>query len=210
MPIRKLTTHPQPDWSKTLDGYFISFARKAFRWSPEYRKALKRAFVEKREGVEYYRCEIGGEIIERSDKQVDHIIPVVPVGAVWNHSWDDYKKGLFVQAEGLHILCKSCHRKKTGAENRIRLKNNSSFAKMCSMGGAASAIKEGSAERARLAGKLRSQPVSAYYRYTRVGTFDSVNQASRVMLIHATNISKVLTGKRRSAGGFRFEYEKRK
>lgn len=123
MPIRKLTTSQPPDWSKTLDGYFISFARKAFRWSPAYRAALKRAFVEKREGVEYYRCESRGEIIARSDKQVDHIVPVVPVGSVWNRSWDDYKKGLFVSAEGLQVLCKSCHKKKTGSENTIRRKS---------------------------------------------------------------------------------------
>lgn len=120
MPIRKLTTRPPQDWSKTLDGYFISFARKTFRWSPAYRQALKRAFVEKREGVEYYRCESGGEVVARPDKQVDHIIPVVPIGAVWNRSWDAYKIGLFVPAEGLQVLCKKCHAKKTGGENQRR------------------------------------------------------------------------------------------
>lgn len=120
MPIRKLTTRPPQDWSKTLDGYFISFARKVFRWSPAYRAALKRAFVEKRDGVEYYRCESGGEIIARSDKQVDHIEPVVPIGVVWNKSWDDYKIRLFVREDRLQVLCKKCHAAKTGGENQRR------------------------------------------------------------------------------------------
>jgi hypothetical protein len=112
---------PKPEWSKTLDGYFISFARKTFRWSPAYREALKRAYVEKRDGVEYYRCEVGKEIVARADKQVDHIEPVIPVGSPWNRSWDFYRERCFVDASKLQVLCKKCHKEKTGKENKGRV-----------------------------------------------------------------------------------------
>lgn len=120
MPIRKLTTRPQPDWSKTLDGYFIGFCRKVFRWSPAYRSALKAAFVEKRDGIEYYRCKSCGTVVERPQKQVDHIDPVVPVASGWNRSWDGYRDRLFVHESKLQVLCKSCHKGKTGTENQGR------------------------------------------------------------------------------------------
>lgn len=123
MPIRKLTTHQPADWFKTLDGYFISFARKTFRWSPSYRETLKRAFVEKRDGKEYYMCENCRTVVERADKQVDHVSPVIPTGTVWNRSWDDYRIRLFVSAEKLQVLCKPCHKQKTGAENTLRRKS---------------------------------------------------------------------------------------
>lgn len=116
------TPRPKPDWNKTLDGYFISFARKCFRWSPAYRLALKRAFVEKRDGVEYYRCEKAGEIIPRSEKQVDHIEPVIPTDTPWNRSWDYYRERLFVHESQLQVLCKKCHRGKTSTENTVRRK----------------------------------------------------------------------------------------
>lgn len=118
--IRKLT--PSPDWSKTLNGYFIGFCRKVFRWSPSYRAALKAAFVEKRDGIEYYRCRNCQAVVERADKQVDHISPVIPIATGWNGSWDDYRDGLFVHESKLQVLCKSCHKSKTGAENTVRRK----------------------------------------------------------------------------------------
>lgn len=120
MPIRKLTTSQPPDWSKTLDGYFLSFARKAFKWSPGYKAALAKAFVEKRDGVEYYRCAACREIIPRPRKRVDHIKPVVPPPAPWDRSWDGVKIRMFVSEDGLQVLCKECHQPKTNAENKER------------------------------------------------------------------------------------------
>ena len=120
MPIRKLTTRPKPDWSKTLNGYFIGFCRKVFRWSPDYREALKNAFVEKRDGIEYYRCKSCSKVVERAQKQVDHIDPVIPVATGWDGSWDSYRNGLFVSSERLQVLCKECHKSKTGTENQGR------------------------------------------------------------------------------------------
>lgn len=120
MPIRKLTPSQLPDWSKRLDAYFLSFARKAFKWSPGYKAALEKAFVEKRDGVEYYRCAACREIIPRPRKRVDHIKPVVPPNAPWDRSWDGIKLRMFVSEDGLQLLCKECHQPKTNAENAQR------------------------------------------------------------------------------------------
>lgn len=122
MPIRKLNPSPPKDWSKTLDGYFISFCRKCFRWSPAYRETLKKAFVEKREGVEYYRCESCKQVVERQEKQVDHIDPVVPIGKQWDRDWNEYRNRCFVASDRLQVLCKSCHKLKTSKENIVRRK----------------------------------------------------------------------------------------
>ena len=123
MPIKKSTTSQPPDWNKRLDGYFIAFCRKSFRWSPTYREALKRAFVEKRNGVEYYRCEKCREVVERAKKQVDHIEPVIPIGSVWDRDWNEYRRRCFVSSDRVQVLCKPCHKEKTGAENTLRRKS---------------------------------------------------------------------------------------
>jgi hypothetical protein len=110
-------------WSKKLNAYFIAFCRKAFKWSPDYRATLKRAFVEKKEGIEYYRCEACGIVVKRREKQVDHTEPVVSVSSGWDGSWDVLRQRMFVSADCLRVLCKSCHQKKTTAENKERRKN---------------------------------------------------------------------------------------
>lgn len=122
MPIRKLTTSPQTPqdkWERSLNGYFIAFARRVFHWSPAYREAVLRA--EQKEGKEKrYRCESCGALVERSQKQVDHIDPVVPIGTKWDGDWNGYRNRLFVTSDRLRVLCKPCHAKKTGAENQRR------------------------------------------------------------------------------------------
>lgn len=118
MPIRKLKISPVT-WEKRLNGYFIAFARRVFHWSPAYREALSR--VEQVEGKEKrYRCESCGALVERSQKQVDHIEPVVRIGEKWNGDWNGYRDRLFVTSDKLQVLCKECHKKKTGEENQRR------------------------------------------------------------------------------------------
>lgn len=119
MPIRKLTTSQPPDWSRRLNGYFIAFTRKTFRWSPAYRDCVKNAEVRLDTGIKY-RCKACGNLVERSEKQVDHIRPVVEVGHKWNGSWDYYRDRLFVSVTELQVLCKGCHRSKTTKENEGR------------------------------------------------------------------------------------------
>lgn len=109
------------EWTKKLDYYFIAAARKWFRWSPAYREVLARAFVRRSEGVEYFKCENCHSEIPRPKKQVDHRIPVVDRGG-WDGSWDTYRDRIFVTADKLDLLCKSCHSAKTKKENAERRK----------------------------------------------------------------------------------------
>lgn len=49
---------------------------------------------------------------------VDHIEPVVPLTG-WT-TWDDIIARMFVEVDGLQVLCGPCHREKTEAERRER------------------------------------------------------------------------------------------
>ena len=105
------------EWSP--DGYLLAAFRKVFRWSPERRKALARAFKYKKGKIEFYECEECHEIVPRKEKQVDHTSPVIlpQQGFI---GYDDLRRRMFVSAVELKVLCKKCHQKKTQAENKIR------------------------------------------------------------------------------------------
>lgn len=107
------------EWSP--DRYLLAAFRKVFRWSPERRKALARAFRYKKGKIEYYECEECHEIVPRKQKQVDHIEPVIrPL--IGFSGYDDLRQRVFVSASLLRVLCKACHQSKTQAENVIRRK----------------------------------------------------------------------------------------
>jgi 5-methylcytosine-specific restriction endonuclease McrA len=108
-------------WRKRLNGFFIAFCRKVFRWSPAYRNALKMAIVDKTKGYETYKCSACNSVVPRSDKQVDHRIPVTDRGG-WNGSWDTYAERIFCSVENLDVLCKPCHKEKSKKEAGERAK----------------------------------------------------------------------------------------
>ena len=49
---------------------------------------------------------------------VDHIEPVVPVSGFT--TWDEVIERMFVEKEGLQVLCKECHRVKCQEEKQQR------------------------------------------------------------------------------------------
>lgn len=108
------------NWRQKLDYYFIAWCRKVFRWSPSYREALKAAFVRKDENGEWYSCRNCKSVVQRKNKQLDHISPVVPIGTRWSGDWNGYRDGLFVESKSLQVLCKACHKEKTQKENKKR------------------------------------------------------------------------------------------
>jgi 5-methylcytosine-specific restriction endonuclease McrA len=65
-----------------------------------------------------YKCRHCNKIHSRSEIQVDHVKPVVPVTG-WD-DWAGFIERLFCGAEDLQILCKPCHGIKSKAENAIR------------------------------------------------------------------------------------------
>lgn len=56
---------------------------------------------------------------------VDHIEPVVDP-AVGFTTWDEYIERMFVEVDGLQLLCKKCHTIKTNEERRIAKERRSS------------------------------------------------------------------------------------
>lgn len=105
------------EWSP--DRYLIAAFRRTFKWSPERKKALARAFKYRKGKIEFYECEECHVIVPRKQKQVDHIEPVV-LPLVGFNGYDDLKARMFVTSEKLKILCKSCHLTKSQKENKIR------------------------------------------------------------------------------------------
>lgn len=68
-----------------------------------------------------YKCAKCEKAFDRQAVQVDHISPVVPVTGF--DTWDGYISRLFCPSEGLQILCKPCHKKKSAIENKERRLN---------------------------------------------------------------------------------------
>lgn len=110
-------------WDEKLDGYFIRFCRRAFKWSPA-RKAIREEakVIVKGNDIEFQRCKKCGETCRRKQTMVDHIIPVAgPEG--YSKSWDEIKRRMsFDDTTNLQVLCKKCHQPKSNKENRERRK----------------------------------------------------------------------------------------
>lgn len=115
-------------WTEARFHSFITGALRGTlrRWGPIH-KVKKKASIKRG----WYRCagyKCKAHKVEASVKvgvkrvnniHVDHISPVVePVAGFV--SWDEYVKRMFVEEEGLQILCKSCHDLKTKDERKLR------------------------------------------------------------------------------------------
>lgn len=120
-------------WSKSkFESFIKSTLRKgSTRWPPRFEalNAAKRGKkVNEKTGrlAEHYECaECHGEFPAK-DVQVDHINSVIPLtGFV---SWDDVIKRMFCPVEGLQVLCKTCHSRKSKEEGverrRIKAEKN--------------------------------------------------------------------------------------
>jgi len=109
--------------------------RKAFKWSYLYEKPLKEARVElprrtKKGNLSkipdvFYRCNSCEALWKKNEINVDHVIPVVPIGTpeVEMMVGEYCYRALFNPTQ---VLCKYCHKTKTTEENaeRKRIKNN--------------------------------------------------------------------------------------
>jgi hypothetical protein len=89
--------------------------RKLWLWSPMRREALKRA---KWNGTKFYRCE---RCFLATDKpEVNHRVAVGKTpgarGAGPEVNWQTLIEKLFVGADGLEILCRTCHAGETKAQ----------------------------------------------------------------------------------------------
>jgi hypothetical protein len=100
--------------------YVKSQLRRIWGWSPERKLAKARARVGKDgRGNELFRCErCNAQPLSRKQVDVDHIVEVESVGAF--DGWDALISRLFCPADGLMILCKTCHAAKTVVNNGAR------------------------------------------------------------------------------------------
>lgn len=86
----------------------------SYRWYPRS-ETMKEARIVK--GL--YRCNACKGSFRRDEIQLDHVEPIVDP-LVGFTTWDSYVLKLLPGKSGHQVLCKPCHKTKTGAENSIR------------------------------------------------------------------------------------------
>ncbi len=76
----------------------------------------------KRKQVKFWvKCAECGEPEAKSNVQVDHIEPVVPIDSSFDQmSLDELADRMWCKESLLQLLCKPCHKVKTKAENKER------------------------------------------------------------------------------------------
>jgi hypothetical protein len=116
-----------------LKVLLFSTLRGVFKKTPMYNQARSRAkeeyFTDSKHGKKirrvHYICAIcDGRFEDRvgnREVQIDHLEPVInpETGFV---DFNTYIDRLFCPTEGLQLLCKSCHSKKSKEENKLRKK----------------------------------------------------------------------------------------
>lgn len=106
-------------------SFVISALRAASRRWPVKWTVLKSALVGKSVNTktgkfaQHYRCSHCRATFPAADVVVDHIQPVVDTMKGFT-TWDEYVERMFVEAEGLQVLCKGCHKEKTATERKER------------------------------------------------------------------------------------------
>ena len=68
--------------------------------------------------AKHYECAECHNQFPAKEVAVDHIDPVVPVSGFT--TWDEVIERMFVEKEGLQVLCKECHRVKCQEEKQQR------------------------------------------------------------------------------------------
>lgn len=112
----------EPEYFK----YIRSRITEVWGWSPERKKAKERARIPASNiALESYRCELcGDQPLTRSQIEIDHIICREGLqGWQEDGEWNGLISRTFCPAEGLQVICKPCHHKKSAIENAERRKN---------------------------------------------------------------------------------------
>lgn len=121
-----MTKRNAGNWTEARYRTFVRSAlRAAFRkWPPKF-AVLKSAATERKTNPKsgklamHYRCAACDIDFPAKDVQVDHIKPIVSVSTGFK-TWDDFIDKLFCEAKNLQVLCKPCHKTKTGKERKKR------------------------------------------------------------------------------------------
>lgn len=104
--------------------------RRLFGRSEVRRSVIDKAIIKgykdpKRKAVKFWvKCEECGKLEAKSNVQVDHRTPLVPLDkSLEDMSWDEVVDRLWCDEDNLQIICKPCHIAKSKAENKIRREN---------------------------------------------------------------------------------------
>lgn len=106
-------------------AFIMSALRKA-RWACKYqclRSSQVGRKINRKTGklAIHHTCAICGDSFPTKEVQVDHKTPVVPLTGF--DSWSSVVERMFVEEEGLRVLCKPCHKTVTDEENKTRREN---------------------------------------------------------------------------------------
>lgn len=118
-------THNGGRWTQARFNSFIKSGLRGMsrRWPPKFEclaDACVGTKINKASGrlAKHYECNECHQHFPAKDVAVDHIDPVVATtGFV---SWDDVIDRMFVEKEGLQVLCKECHKVKCDEEKQQR------------------------------------------------------------------------------------------
>lgn len=109
-----------PMW-KTLDvdlyrNIFVKagLRRLSYRWYPR-NEALKEARLER--GI--YKCNACKGSFPKKGIQLDHVLPVIDPSTGFT-TWDAFIHRLLPGRSGWQVLCRDCHKGKSGRENSKR------------------------------------------------------------------------------------------
>lgn len=112
---------------KTLVQWLVPHLRSISRRWPQKNEALNNAKVVVDVGYYQngnpktkimYKCANCGDLFDKTEVDVDHIIPVANLDGFEN--WDKYINAMFCPADNLQVLCKGDHIIKTNLEKQER------------------------------------------------------------------------------------------
>lgn len=113
---------------KWTDGKFNSFIKSALRsasnrWPPKW-EVSRAARVERGK----YRCAgygrdvhiVGASVVDGKGKRIKNVFidHIHPVGGPSEGGWDGVIRRLYCEVDGLQVLCKDCHDRKTKSERK--------------------------------------------------------------------------------------------
>ena len=120
--------HNNNSWTTARFHSFIKGAlRQAVRrWGPIH--SVKRTAWQSRgrylcAGYQRLAHEVPLTADKKANIAVDHINPVINP-ATGFQTWDEVVARMFVEEDGLQVLCRDCHSKKTADERKVRKNNN--------------------------------------------------------------------------------------
>lgn len=123
--MASLKTRNGNTWTESQFNSFIKsmLRRGSTRWGPKYVCKKNARVPEKYPNskgrlVFHSLCASCNQVFPETECSVDHIDPVIDP-SVGFQSWDEVIERIFCEVDGLQVLCKDCHDKKTKEEKEI-------------------------------------------------------------------------------------------